>query len=93
MDKTEIILEKIFKPFVVFALCALLFMSFRNESQRAAAVKDIKDAGILNRSMLNSRAQIQIILCNAALEGRALKATEIDTIKRLWRDAEYDRGL
>ena len=47
----------------------------------------------LSRLMLNSRAKIQIILCNAALEGRRLSASEIDTIKVLWKDAEYDRAF
>ncbi len=38
--------------------------------------------------MLNSRAEIQVILLNAALENRPLTATEIDTIKRNWTLAE-----
>jgi len=43
----------------------------------------------MSRAMLKSRAEIQVVLLNAALENRPLTATEIDTIKRNWNMAEF----
>lgn len=79
--------------FVPFCLCLIVALQINNEFQRKYAVADLKTAGRTNRSMLNSRAQIQIILINATLENRQLNALEIDRIKQLWEKAEYNQTL
>lgn len=76
-------------------LCLIVIFLLANFADRRRGINEINgnlQKFQLSRLMLNSRAQIQIILCNAALEGRPLKPIEIDTIKRLWQDAEYDRA-
>ncbi len=76
-------------------LCVIVLMLAFNFYDRRVTVREINqnlDKFQTSRTMLNSRAQIQIILCNAALEGRRLNAEEIGTVKRLWSKAEYDRA-
>ncbi len=82
--------------FTSWILCLILGVLVVDLYDRQIKVREIKtnlSEFKMSRLMLNSRAQIQIILCNAALEGRRLNPEEIDTIKRLWKDAEYDRAF
>ena len=76
---------------VQIALAAIIVLQLVGEVRRTYISADIKRAATNNRTMLNSRAQIQIILINATLEGRRLDAAEIDRIKQLWSKAEYDQ--
>ena len=62
-----------------FTLCLIVALLIGNFADRRRAVSEINghlEQFQMSRLMLNSRAQIQIILCNAALEGRSLKATQ-----------------
>lgn len=45
----------------------------------------------MQREMLDARAQIQIINFRAGKENRKLTDGEIETVKRLWNVAQYDR--
>lgn len=45
----------------------------------------------MTRTMLNSRAKVQVMLVMAASEGRPLTALEQREIFQLWQSAEYDQ--
>lgn len=87
MNRVNRIISKIeFSRATINTSVALLIFG---EFRRTHAVADIKNTYGASRLMLNSRAQIQIILINANLEGRRLNSEEIDRIKQLWGKAEY----
>ena len=88
----NVIYADLYKSLMAAALVFVLALSVVNIFQRRAAVEELKQAGLSNRSMLNSRARIQIILINANLENRPLNNSEIDQIKQLWGRAEYDQA-
>lgn len=46
---------------------------------------------ILSRQMLDARGQIQIIHFTALSEGRTLTAEEMQIVRRLWNQAEYNQ--
>lgn len=77
------------------AMVVLMLLSAFDLFARRAAVNEI-NANInrfsLSRLMLNSRAQVQIILIKATLEDRKLNAEEVDAIGRLWNAADYSRA-
>lgn len=85
-------LSEIFRSLMLCLIAFLLFFNFYDRRRGINEINGNLREFQMSRLMLNSRAQIQIILCNAALEGRPLKAIEIDTIKRLWQSAEYDKA-
>ena len=76
--------------FTPFALGLIVVLLVIGEFRRNSAVAEIKDTYQMSRVMLNARAQIQLILINANIEGRKLNGEEIDRIGKLFKRAEYD---
>ena len=91
MSEERLIVKKILHVSYVI-LISLLCFGFYNIYDRRAKTDEIKSAQTLQRSMLNARARIQIILLNANLEGRKLSPQEVDQIQTLWKKAEYDQA-
>ena len=87
----NIFLSELFRSLMLALTVLLLTLNFYDRRVAVAQINQSVDRFQLSRTMLNSRAKIQIILCSAALEGRRLNAEEVDTIKRLWESAEYNQ--
>lgn len=86
----KVLIEKIKRNLTTIILLLIVGLLILGEFRRNSAVSELKSSYAVSRTMLNSRAAIQIILINANLENRQLNPEEIDRIKQLWKKAEYD---
>jgi hypothetical protein len=74
-----------FTAMMVFGVVNVIF-GYLNWKDRV----DMQQTQRMTRTMLDSRARIQLILIDAAKAGRALTAEEIRIVDRLYVPAEYD---
>ncbi len=86
-------LSETFRSLVTIVLILLIAFDLFQRQTAAREVNANVNRINLSRLMLNSRAQVQLILVKAAIEGRKLNAEDVDTIGRLWASAEYDRAF
>lgn len=81
-----------FHSFALFLIVALVAADLIDRRFAVKQINEHLDQFQLSRTMLDSRARIQVILVTAALEGRKLTPSEVDEITSLWRAAEYQRA-
>lgn len=74
-----------FVAMIVFGIVNAIF-GYLNWAERAEMQKTQR----MTRTMLDSRARIQLILIDAAKAGRALTPEEVRIVDRLYIPAEYD---
>lgn len=86
-------LSDVFRSLMLCLVVGLLGVNFADRRRGIDEINGHLNQFQISRLMLNSRAQIQIILVKAALEGRKLNVEEVDTIGRLWESSEYNRAF
>ena len=74
-----------FTAMMIFGVVNIVF-GYLNYSERV----EMQRSQRMTRTMLDSRARIQLILIDAAKAGRALTPEEVRTVDRLYTPAEYD---
>ena len=70
---------------LAFGIINVIF-GYLNWTERA----EMQQTQRMTRTMLDSRARIQLILIDAAKAGRALTPEEVRVVDRLYVPAEYD---